>query len=97
MLKDSRDLISAKVIVTQCPTLVAETETGQKFEVNVTRQQKRDPLFWATIADILREGIWVPVTKTYHQLCDNGWLVNPSNRLVPAVASEGIFDYNNQK
>ncbi|HAT54040.1 MAG TPA: hypothetical protein DCW31_02125 [Lactobacillus sp.] len=94
MLKDSRDLISAKLVAAHCPTVVAETETGQRFEINVTRQQKRDPLFWASIMDILREGIWVPITKTYHQLCDNGWLVSQSTKLVPAVATDGIFDYN---
>ncbi|GKT04259.1 hypothetical protein ACRYI5_10505 [Furfurilactobacillus sp. WILCCON 0119] len=93
MLKDTSNLISAKVVAAHCPTVVAETESGQQFEVNVTREQKRDPLFWATITDILREGIWIPVTKRYHQLSADGWLLSQP-ALAPAVASDGVFDYN---
>lgn len=92
MLKDSANLIAAKVVSAHCPLIIAETETGQRFPLHLTRQQKRDPLFWATMLDILRAEIWLPITKHYHEVIDSGWLL-PAQP-VTAVASAEIFDYN---
>lgn len=95
MLKDTDNLIATKIIRAQCPVLIAETESGQQINVRLSRAQKHDPIFWQIIADILRERIWIPISKKRHQLVADGWLL-PQPIMIPAVASDGIFDYNKQ-
>ncbi|GEK27997.1 hypothetical protein [Furfurilactobacillus siliginis] len=93
MLKDTENLIATKIIRANCPILIAETETGRQINVRLSRAQKHDPLFWQIITDILRERIWVPISKKRHQLVADGWL-RPQPAMIAAVASDGIFDYN---
>ncbi|MFD1670618.1 hypothetical protein ACFQ5M_00755 [Agrilactobacillus yilanensis] len=79
MAKDKQQVSTNEVIPTQLlsvhyPKICGVTETGHVVAVETTVQQKQDPLFWSGLTKIKHEKLWLPLSKTKHQLLDNDWL-----------------------
>ncbi|GAF38749.1 hypothetical protein FC83_GL002015 [Agrilactobacillus composti DSM 18527 = JCM 14202] len=74
MTPDQNDVISTMLFDVQYPNIYALTESGHIIQVNVTDQQKKDPIFWRILDKIRQAKIWVPLLKKQHQLLDNDWL-----------------------
>ncbi|MFD1420929.1 hypothetical protein [Lactiplantibacillus songbeiensis] len=57
------------------PLIIVETETGDYVKVNLRLEQLADPLFWETAHHIAKSQLWVPLSKRFHQLLANDWLI----------------------
>lgn len=79
MIKEAHKVTSTDVIATQliqvhAPTICGVTDTGHMIEVKATKQQQRDPLFWQGLTKIEHEQLWLPISKSSHQLLEQDWL-----------------------
>lgn len=72
-----KNIIAAQIVKVFYPFVIAKTETGELVNVNLSSQEKGDPLFWESIKRVLESSLWVPVGKHYHQLLDYGWVTYP--------------------
>lgn len=66
--------IPAQLADIQYPELYAVTERGLVVKVELTEQQKKDPLFWRVLENIKQAKIWIPISKMKHQLFDHDWI-----------------------
>ncbi|VDG17829.1 hypothetical protein [Lactiplantibacillus mudanjiangensis] len=71
-----KNIIAAQIIKVFYPFVIAKTETGDYLKLNLSATEQADPLFWDELRSILKARLWVPIGKHYHQLLDDGWLVN---------------------
>jgi hypothetical protein len=53
----------------------AKTSAGKYIFVYPTTEQSNDPLFWKSLTDIINNKLWLPITKQFHQLLEQGWIV----------------------
>lgn len=72
-----KNIIAAQIVKVFYPFVIAKTETGELVNVNLSSQEKGDPLFWESIKRVLESSLWVPVGKNHHQLLDYGWVTYP--------------------
>lgn len=70
----STDIIPAQLIRVQAPMICGVTDTGHLIEVKTTAKQRRDPLFWRGLNKIEHEQLWLPISKSNHQLLEQDWL-----------------------
>lgn len=73
-----QNIVAAQIIRVFYPFVIAKTETGQFLKVNLSDTETKDPLFWDELGSILQARLWVPIGRKYHQLLDDGWLVEPA-------------------
>ncbi|KIS03606.1 hypothetical protein [Paucilactobacillus wasatchensis] len=73
-----QNIVAAQIIRVFYPFVIAKTETGQFLKVNLSDTETNDPLFWDELVSILQARLWVPIGRKYHQLLDDGWLVEPA-------------------
>ncbi|ETY75032.1 hypothetical protein [Lactiplantibacillus fabifermentans] len=72
------NIVAAQIIKVFYPFVIAKTETGAYLKLNISETEQNDPLFWDELRSILKAKLWVPIGKHYHQLLDNGWVVEPT-------------------
>lgn len=53
---------------------VGYNQDGQPVDLNITIEQQSDQLFWASLKDIIKAQLWVPLLTTTNQLLTNDWL-----------------------
>lgn len=61
------------------PNVILETAEGEKIEIETTRNQQTDSIFWQSLLDILREEIWIPYQNKRNQLRELDWLVGETS------------------
>ncbi|WP_367369264.1 hypothetical protein [Pediococcus ethanolidurans] len=76
-----RNIVAAQIIKIFYPFVIAKTECGEYLKLDLSINEKKDPLFWEDLTSILKAHLWGPVGRKYHQLLDNGWLVEPQIKL----------------
>ncbi|MCD2255576.1 hypothetical protein ACNAN0_00540 [Agrilactobacillus fermenti] len=74
MTSDLKGIITTQLFDINYPNIYALTETGHVVQVKPTAKQKKDPLFWRILEKIKNAKIWIPVSKTKHQLLEDDWL-----------------------
>ncbi|KRL47569.1 hypothetical protein [Lacticaseibacillus manihotivorans] len=74
MLLNELDVFTAQLEAINYPNIEAHTETGAEIVIHTNQKQREDPAFWQSIRAILKAQLWVPVSKTWHQLSDSDWL-----------------------
>ncbi|KIS03644.1 hypothetical protein [Paucilactobacillus wasatchensis] len=74
----SENIVAAKVIAMTKKIITLMTQDGQYLTVPITIQERRDNLFIASIKDIWRAGIWIPVNRKFHSFLQYDWLANPT-------------------
>lgn len=77
--KVSQNEVAPEVIPTllfnvSYPNIFALTEEGHVIKVELTEQQKKDSLFWRVLDKIKQAKIWIPLSKSQHQLLDTDWM-----------------------
>lgn len=75
--KKIKNIEAAQIVKAFYPYVIAKTEYGEMVNVNLSKNEKTDPLFWESIKRILESKLWVPIGKKYHQLLDYGWIAVP--------------------
>ncbi|WP_203641431.1 hypothetical protein [Levilactobacillus andaensis] len=58
------------------PYVIAKTEAGSYVNINLSEQERKDPLFWESIASIAKAKLWVPIGERFHQLLSYDWTYN---------------------
>lgn len=71
----SSDYLEVQLIGKSKHKIMAKTSKDTYVFVYPTQEQATDPLFWKSLVDIINNKLWLPVTKSFHQLLPNDWLV----------------------
>jgi len=69
-----KNIIAAQIVKVFYPFVIVKTEYGQFIKLNLSLNERHDPLFWESLRRILRANLWVPIGRYRHQLLDDGWL-----------------------
>lgn len=77
--KNDPEITEEEVIPTQLlsikyPDVFAVTESGKVVKVTLTEQQKNDDTFWCVLKKIMKNKIWIPLSKSQYKLYDDDWL-----------------------
>lgn len=80
---DKTDVVAARIISVSGTTVKVVTEDGQKIKIPLTKRYRQDKTMLASLKDILKAGIWIPVNRHLKRLFSYDWLVGP----VPARAT----------
>ena len=85
-LKDTTtpDIVAARIIAVSGTTVKVITEDGQKIKIPLTKRYRQDQSLLASLKDILKAGIWIPINKRLKQLFNYDWLTGPTP--VPVLA-----------
>lgn len=70
-----REYLEVQLIGHENNKIKARTRTGEYIFVYPTARQARDPLFWQCLKDIINNKLWLPITKQFHHLLENDWLL----------------------
>ncbi|WP_461240442.1 hypothetical protein [Paucilactobacillus sp. N302-9] len=73
-----KNIIAAQIVKVFYPYVIAKSENGEFLKINLSANEKQDPLFWDSLTSILSAKLWIPIGKKYHQLLDNGWVLEPA-------------------
>ncbi len=81
-LKDTAhsDIVAARIVAVTGRTVKVVTEDGQTLRIPLSKTYRQDKTMLASLKDILKAGIWIPVNRLFHY----DWLAAPTP--VPAVA-----------
>lgn len=84
-LKDTShpEIVAAKIVAVSGRTVKVVTEDGQTLRIPLSKSYRQDKTRLASLMDILRAGIWIPVNRQLKRLFQYDWLTGP----VPARAN----------
>lgn len=85
-LKDTShsDIVAARIVSVSGQTVKVVTEDGQRLRIPLTKQYRQDKTMLASLKDILKAGIWIPVNRHLKRLFHYDWLTGPVPAAVPA-------------
>lgn len=72
------NIVAAKIIAISSKKVTMVTEEGHLLTVPLTKEYRRDRTRLASLKDILRAGIWIPVNKKLHKIFNYDWLAGPA-------------------
>lgn len=79
-LKDTSnaDIVAARIVAVNGKSVKVVTEDGQKLRIPLTKKYRQDKNRLASLKDILKAGIWIPVNRHLKQLFIYDWLTGPT-------------------
>lgn len=85
-LKDTKqpNIVAAQIISITSKNVMVITEEGHFLKIPLTQKYQQDKNLLASLKDILKAGIWIPVNKKLHKLFNYDWLSEPAYATVPA-------------
>ncbi|MBB1079655.1 hypothetical protein H5S09_07235 [Limosilactobacillus sp. STM2_1] len=85
-LKDTNqsNIVAAKIISVSRKNITVITEEGHFLKIPLTTKYQQDKTLFASLKDILKAGIWIPVNKKLKKLFSYDWLSSPAPATVPA-------------
>lgn len=69
----TENIVAAKLIKVFYPFVIVRTVEGDYLNINLSKNEKKDPMFWYSMRRIMHSKISIPVGRKYHQILDNGW------------------------
>lgn len=72
------NIVAAKIVAMTKKKVVVVTEEGHLLTIPLSREYQQDGTMLASLKDILRAGIWIPVNKKLHKLFRHDWLSEPA-------------------
>lgn len=76
------NIVAAKIVNVTRKNVMVITEEGHTLKIPLTKQYRQDKTLHASLVDILKAGIWIPVNKKLKRLFSYDWFSTPA--LVPA-------------
>ncbi|MCF6514569.1 hypothetical protein GSH19_00010 [Lactobacillus sp. S2-2] len=73
--KMTKNIVSAKLIKVFYPLVIVKTIDGDTLIVKLSKNEKKDPMFWYSMRRIMDSKISIPIGRKYHQILDNDWEV----------------------
>ncbi|EEW54202.1 hypothetical protein HMPREF0494_0623 [Limosilactobacillus antri DSM 16041] len=84
-LKDTSqpEIVAARIVAVSGKTVKVVTEDGQTLRIPLPSNYRQDQTMLASLKDIWRAGIWIPVNRQLKRLFHYDWLSEPAP--VPAT------------
>ena len=89
------NIVAAKIINVTPKNVTVITEKGHLLKIPLTKQYREDKTLRASLVDILKAGIWIPVNKKLKNL--NKKKSNLLNLAIEGIISEKEFKLERQK
>lgn len=79
-LKDTSqpEIVAARIVAVTGKTVKVVTEDGQTLRIPLSRKYRQDQTMLASLKDIWRAGIWIPVNRRLKRLFHYDWLTGPA-------------------
>ena len=79
-LKDTSqpEIVAARIVAVTCRTVKVVTEDGQTLRIPLSNKYRQDKTMLASLRDIWRAGIWIPVNRQLKKLFHYDWLTGPT-------------------
>ncbi|MGM9891653.1 hypothetical protein [Limosilactobacillus sp.] len=79
-LKDTShpEIVAAKIVAVSGRTVKVVTEDGQTLRIPLSKTYQQDQTMLASLKDILKAGIWIPVNRQLKRLFRYDWLTAPT-------------------
>ncbi|MEY8441082.1 hypothetical protein AALA17_00265 [Lactobacillaceae bacterium 24-114] len=71
-------IVAARILTVSNKRLIVVTEKGRLLPIFLPRSYHHDQHRLASLRDILRARIWIPVNQQFYHLFKTDWLVEPS-------------------
>lgn len=71
------NIVAARIITLTKKKVTVMTEEGQVLKIPLNSQYRQDHTLFASLKDILKAQIWIPVNKKLKALFATDWLVAP--------------------
>ena len=84
-LKDTNEanIVAAKIINVSRKNIIVITEEGHFLRIPLTTKYQQDKTLFASLKDILKAEIWIPVNKKLKKLFSDDWLSSPTPATIP--------------
>lgn len=78
-LKDTSqpEIVAARIVAVSGHTVKVVTEDGQALRISLSKTYRQDKNLLASLKDILKAGIWIPVNRRLKRLFHYDWLTAP--------------------
>lgn len=85
-LKDTNqpNIVAARITRVGRKKIMVVTEEGHLLTIPLTKEYQQDKIMRASLTDILRAGIWIPINQKLRKLFHYDWLATPALSLAPA-------------
>lgn len=79
-LKDTSqpEIVAARIVAVTGRTVKVVTEDGQTLRIPLSNKYRQDKTMLASLRDIWRAGIWIPVNLQLKKLFHYDWLTGPT-------------------
>ena len=79
-LKDTSqpEIVAARIVAVTGRTVKVVTEDGQPLRIPLSNKYRQDKTMLASLRDIWRAGIWIPVNRQLKKLFHYDWLTGPT-------------------
>lgn len=80
-LKDTSqpEIVAARIVAVTGRTVKVVTEDGQTLRIPLSNKYRQDKTMLASLRDIWRAGIWIPVNRQLKKLFHYDWLTGPTS------------------
>ncbi|WP_076459786.1 hypothetical protein [Limosilactobacillus caccae] len=78
------NIVAARITRVGRKSILVVTEKGRLLRIPLTKEYQQDQLMQASLKDILKAGIWIPVNEKLKKLFSYDWLTSPSLAVAPA-------------
>lgn len=78
------NIVAARITRVSRKSIMVVTEEGHLLRIPLTKEYQQDQTMQASLVDILKAGIWIPVNKKLRKLFNYDWLSAPAAALAPA-------------
>lgn len=82
--QEQTNIVAAKIVRVTRKNVTVVTEEGRRFKVPLNKSYQHDRTMLASLKDILKAGIWIPVNKKLKQLFQYDWLTGEQPALAVA-------------
>ena len=79
-LKDTSqpEIVAARIVAVTGRTVKVVTEDGQTLRIPLSNKYRQDKTMLASLRDIWRAGIWIPVNRQLKKHFHYDWLTGPT-------------------
>lgn len=74
---ENHNVVAAKIVGMTGKWVVVVTDDGHRMRIPLTKKNQHDQLMIASLKDIWREGIWIPVNTKLKHFFRFDWLSAP--------------------
>lgn len=78
---ENQNVVASKIVGMSSKWVTVVTDRGRYIRIPLTRNNQHDQLMIASLKDIWREGIWIPVNTKLKHFFRFDWLKTPATAI----------------